>query len=240
MPALPGYSNVMTICGWVNTPSAPTINGVLFNRDPNSGGGYGDAFGLEFINLTNVVTGATTNTYGLLGYQWAGYSWNSGLVMPTGSWTFLALVLNGSQATIYMGTNSSPLTVSNAMLASAVDTGFPGGSHSNTNAFYLGRTGWPWAETDPNNAWANVNADMSDVAVFYSALSASNVYNIYISTVGELITSTNSAGNMVLSWPQGSLQTSGQVQTGYTNIPNATSPYTVPTSGAHNFYRVKQ
>ena len=240
MPALPGYSNVMTICGWVNTPSAPTINGVLFNRDPNSGGGYGDAFGLEVVGITNIVVGATTNTCGILGYQWGGYTWNSGLVMPVGSWNFVALVLNSTQATIYLGTNSSPLTVGNASLPSATDATFPGGNHSNTNAFYLGRTGWPWAETDPNNAWANVNADMSDVAVFYSALSASNVYNIYISTMGESVTTTNSAGNMVFSWPQGTLQAAGQVQGVYTNIPGAVSPYTTPKTGAQKFYRVQQ
>jgi len=240
LPALPGYSNVMTICGWVNTPSAPTVNGIMFNRDPNSGGGYGDAFGLEVISLTNVVVGVTTNTYGVLGYQWAGYSWNSGLTLPLGSWTFLALVVSNTQATIYMGTNTSPMTIGNANLPSAMDTAFPGGNHSNTNAFYLGRTGWPWAETDPNNAWANVNADMSDVAVFYNALSTSNIYNIYISTVGESITSSNSAGHMVITWPQGTLQGAGGVQGVYTNIPGAVSPYTVPTTGAQKFYRVQQ
>lgn len=234
LPALPGFSNTMTFCSWIYLPSAPTENGFIFNRADS---GYGGAFGLKFISY---IPNPTTTNYNQLGYQWDNYSWGSGLYVPLTNWTFVALVLNGTQATMFMGTNSSPLTVANAGLPSATDSNFPGGNYSNTNALLLGRTGYPWAETDPHNAWANANIYLSDVAVFYNALSASNIYNLYISSVGELITTTNSTGNLVLSWPQGTLQAAGQVDGIYTNVPNAVSPHTVPTTGAQKFYRVKQ
>jgi hypothetical protein len=80
---------------------------------------------------------------------------------------------------------------------------------------------------------------MSDVAIFYSALPPTNIYKLYLAAVGELITYTNSAGNLVLSWPAGPLQSAPQVEGTYTNVA-ATSPYTVPMTGAQKFYRVGQ
>jgi hypothetical protein len=246
MPALPTYTNVMTFCGWVYTPSANAA-GLIFNRDLDPGGGYSNAYGLEFVPYST----ATTTNFNTLGYQWGGYdqnpdaaflghTWtNSGLYVPANQWTFVALVLATNQATLYMGTNNAPLTVaSDLTLPSATDMTFPGTVYSNSYPLLMGRSGYPWAEAQ-SNAWNGANVRLSDMAIFYSALSPSNIYKLYLAAVGTLITTTNASGNLVLSWPIGTLQAAGQVTGAYTNVPGVTSPYTVPNNAPQKFYRVK-
>jgi hypothetical protein len=157
--------------------------------------------------------------------------------VPQTNWTFVALVLSNTQATIYMGTNNGPLTVASHTLPAATDFTFPGTSYTNNFMLLLGRSGYPWGEAQ-YNAWNGVNVQMSDVAIFYNALSPTNVYKLYLAAIGELITTTNASGNLVLSWPIGTLQAAGLVTGVYTNVPGATSPYTVPINAPQKFYRV--
>ena len=81
---------------------------------------------------------------------------------------------------------------------------------------------------------------MSDVAIFTNALSSNSVYQIYLAATSELITYTNSAGNLVLSWPQGTLLSSTNVQGPYATVGGASSPYTVPKTVPRQFYRVQK
>ena len=48
-----------------------------------------------------------------------------------------------------------------------------------------------------------------------------------------------SANNVILTWPNGTLQQSTNVSSGYTDIPTATSPYTNAIAGPQKFFRVK-
>jgi hypothetical protein len=48
-----------------------------------------------------------------------------------------------------------------------------------------------------------------------------------------------SGNNVILTWPNGTLQESTNVLTGYTDVPGATSPYTNAIAGPQNFFRVK-
>ena len=252
MPGPGLYTNVMTWMGWIYLPSMPNTAPFIWNRDNNSNSGYGNAFGLEFLAY---VTGGITNE-NLLGYQWGGpaedvsvgetnaylgwtYS-NSDMYVPLSNWTFVAWVVNGpSNATLYMGTNNGPLTVASATMPSAFDPEYPGTVYSNSYSLLLGRGGYPWAES-PGNAWNNANAYMSDVAIFYSALPSNSIYKIYLAATHELITYTNSAGNLVLSWPSGTLMSSTNVQGPYTAVVGATAPYyTVPKTAPRQFYRIQ-
>ena len=245
MPPLPVYTNIMTMACWIYCPTQPNATGFIFNRDLNQGSGYGNAYGFEFVPYST----PTTTNYNTLGYQWGGFdqnpvsanlghTWtNSALYVPQTNWTFVALVLSNTQATIYMGTNNGPLTVASATLPASMDSTFPGTVYTNNFPLLIGRSGYPWAES-VGNAWNGVNLRMSDVAIFYSALSPTNVYKLYLAAVGELITTTNSSGSLVLSWPMGTLQAAPQVTGVYTNVPGATSPYTVPNNAPQKFYRV--
>jgi hypothetical protein len=241
MPALTNYEPTMTLVCWLYLGSAPAANGFIFNRDLNSGGGYGNAYGFEFVEDTNA------NPF-QLGYQWAGYTWaNSGVYVPVLTWTFVALVISNNQATIYMGTNDAPLTVATATLPSNLDTNYPGGSYTNSFPLMLDRGGWPWADQSGplpgTNAWSGAAATMSDVAIYTNALPPANVYKLYLAAVGELITYTNPSGSLTLYWPEGTLQSATNVNGTYTPVSGSpTSPYTVPNpkTPPRLFYRVQQ
>jgi len=44
---------------------------------------------------------------------------------------------------------------------------------------------------------------------------------------------------VVVTWPLGTLQASGVVTGGYTNVTGATSPYTNSITGSATFYRLQ-
>ena len=92
----------------------------------------------------------------------------------------------------------------------------------------------------PQNANDGANVYMSDVAIFTNALSSNAIYQIYLAAMNELITTTNSSGNLVLSWPVGTLLSSTNVQGPYSVVVGATSPYTVPKTAPQRFYRVQR
>jgi hypothetical protein len=223
----------------------------LVNRDYSGtsagASGYGNAFGLSFFQY--VTAGVTNNNE--LGYrwggavenpsaQWEGYIWPSGLYMPLTNWTFVAMVWNGANnATMYMGTNNSPLTVASATLPARFDAAYPGSSYSNSYSLLLGRGGYPWGEGQ-GNSFDMPNVSMSDVAIFTNSLSSNSIYQIYLAATSELITFTNSAGNLVLSWPEGTLLSSTNVVGPYSAVGGAASPYTVPKTVPRQFYRVQK
>jgi len=256
MPGLGNYTSNMTWMLWLYSPG-PNANiygehGFMVNRDYSGtsagASGYGNAFGLTFFQY--VPTPGTTNN-NQLGYrwggvvenpsaQWEGYIWPSGLYVPLTNWTFVAMVWNGpNHATMYMGTNSAPLTVASATLPANLDSAYPGSSYSNSYSMLLGRGGYPWGEGQ-GNAFDNANVSMSDVAIFTNSLSSNNVYQIYLAATSELITYTNSAGNLVLSWPVGTLLSSTNVLGPYSAVGGAASPYTVSKSVPRQFYRVQK
>jgi hypothetical protein len=48
-----------------------------------------------------------------------------------------------------------------------------------------------------------------------------------------------SGGNVILGWPQGTLQSAGQISGPYNDVPGATSPYTNGVSGIQQYFRVR-
>jgi hypothetical protein len=254
MPGVGNYAPGMTWMGWVYAPSPNTANNIegeagfiMMNRDLGNNGGYGNAFGFGYFQS---VAGSVTN-YNELGYRWGGgaenpnaafygYYWPSGLYAPTNSWYFVAVVWGASNnATMYLGTNTSPLTVASTTLPAQFDPTYPGTSYSNSYSILLGRGGYPWTESE-GSAQDNANVYMSDVAIFTNALSSNAVYKIYLAAMSELLTYTNAAGNLVLSWPEGTLLSSTNVQGPYTPVAGATSPWTVSKTTPKQFYRVQK
>ena len=48
-----------------------------------------------------------------------------------------------------------------------------------------------------------------------------------------------SSGNLILTWPTGTLQSAPVVTGPYTDVAGASSPYTLTASGAQQYFRVK-
>jgi hypothetical protein len=86
-PALNLNSNVVTLTGWVKRT-----------------GGQADWAGLVFCRGNNTCTGLNMLSGGELRYHWndGQYGFSSGLVVPSGVWTFVALVVEPAKATFYM------------------------------------------------------------------------------------------------------------------------------------------
>jgi hypothetical protein len=98
VPPLQLRSDTVTITAWVNR--AGTQNpwpGIVFSRDGST------------------VAGLSLGTAHELRYHWNGdhWSWDSGLVVPTSQWVFVALVVEPHQATIWLhdGTLQSAVNV---------------------------------------------------------------------------------------------------------------------------------
>jgi hypothetical protein len=105
-PGLNITTNVLTIAAWVKpNTGGNSYAGILFHRNACVAGlGYSSA------------SDADGNYY--LGYNWndeyATYRWSSGLTLPANQWSFVALVLTPTNATIYLaGTNGLQGSVHN-------------------------------------------------------------------------------------------------------------------------------
>ncbi len=97
LPALNLYSNTVTMTAWVKCDASPVPwSGIVFNRTPNANG-------------LNIGNGSE------LRYHWNNgmYSWESGLSLPTNIWTFIALVIEPDQGTLYMDSGSGLQSATN-------------------------------------------------------------------------------------------------------------------------------
>jgi len=99
-PAMNLNSNAVTITAWIKrNGNQPYYRGILYHRTTAT------MAGISWYGSTN-----------RLGYTWGGYhwTWNSGLTVPNATWTFVALVVEPTQATLYMDSGGG--------LSSAVNT----------------------------------------------------------------------------------------------------------------------
>jgi regulation of enolase protein 1 (concanavalin A-like superfamily) len=145
-PVLNLNSNTVTLSGWIDrTAAEPTSAGIIFERD--SGGG----FGLDFYNTTT------------LGYTWgtsaSTYNFNSGLVPALNTWTFVALVVTGSNATIYMEPQGG------TMKSATQTISLPAGSFSSITG--IGE--------DPSYTTRDFAGSMDEVRIYNTALTATGI-----------------------------------------------------------------
>jgi len=228
LPKLPVWSNQMTIAFWVTNGAAQmcTMNG------------YGNGYGLY-------------NNSGELIFEWAslgapsgGGGMDTGLQVPTTGWTFVALVVETNQASVYLGNDDSSL-VSATLTGLSLPTSDEAGDTANLYAPGLGRMEWPYDEDGGGNPWNTMNGTWSDVAVIYAPLSAAAVTNLYMAGVGEAIYATpDGQGNLIASWnPAFTLQQADSVAGPWTDVSGSpTSPYTIPINMGitGRYYRLRR
>lgn len=144
-PALNLNSNTVTISGWVKRSGNESFAGLVFCR------GGSTVSGLHVSNNE-------------LRYHWNSgqWGWSSGLTLPDGVWTYVALVVEPTQATIYMNDGTG--------MQSAVNVG----SHA-VEAFdaqtVLG--------VDPTGGARFLNGSLDDIRVYSRALSAAEITAIF-------------------------------------------------------------
>jgi hypothetical protein len=96
MPALYVSNNVVSITGWINPSGVESNNaGIVFCRGGTTVAGL------------NFGPGSTSGLTNELRYTWnnARNNVSTGLLVPTNQWSFFALVVSPSGATLYLGAN---------------------------------------------------------------------------------------------------------------------------------------
>ena len=146
----------------------------------------------------------------------------SGLSVPVDYWSFVAVVIEPTKATLYLYNTNAQLSATNAI--------------SHTSEAWAGpaRIGG-----DPNNVTRTFNGDVDEVAVFNYALPALGVLYLYNGVIPSRgLTIERSGTNLTLRWLQGVLQESTNLAGPWTPVNGATAPsHTVMPSGPQKFYR---
>lgn len=142
VPAPEFHSNTLTITAWVKLdPAAVPWSGIVFNRTLNANG----------LNIGNGTE---------LRYHWNNsmYTWVSGLSLPVNVWTFVALVIEPDQGTIYVDSGSGLQSATH--VASHYPESF--GSH-----FFIG--------CDPAVSTRHFRGAIDDVRIYNASLSSAQV-----------------------------------------------------------------
>jgi len=199
--------------------------------------GYGNGYGLR-------------NNNGELIFYWAslgapsatGSGMDTGLSVPTDGWTFVALVVQPDQVSIYLGNNTSNL-VSSTLTGLALPTSDDAGDTAGLPPPGLGRIQWPYSEDGGGAGYNTMTGTWSDVAILYQSLTPQQVTRLYVAGIGAGITGTpDGSGNLVLNWTQGGiLQQASSVNGPYTDVGGSpVAPYSVPLQKSGNkFYRAR-
>jgi len=225
LPKLPNWTNQMTICFWVTNGAAQmcTMNG------------YGNGYGL-FDNSGELIF-----EWASLGAPSGGGGLDTTLTIPNTGSTFVALVVEPTQATVYVGNNNGPL-VSSTLTGLSLPTSDDAGDTAGLYAPGLGRMQWPYSEDGGGAPWNTQAATWSDVAIFFSSLSPSTVTNLYLTGVGQwLYAAPDGLGNLNMNWNTTfTLQQADSVTGPWTDVGGSpTPPYSVPIAPGMKFYRVR-
>lgn len=221
--------DAFTLSAWVNIPPGTLdIDSIWVNK---RGGFSQPGFALfvnTYQNLDQKIDFATGN--GTAGNE----STTSAGTVPFGSWHLVTVAANRTNHTaqFYLDgagvlTSSSILTdfptLNDLRLGIYLDNAFDFRGAMDEARVQSGVTSsnWVWA------SWATV--------------AQNSTFANYSSVTSSIVTLTCqvSGNNLILSWPQGTLQSGGLVNGTYTNVTGATSPYTNSMSAVRQFYRVK-
>jgi hypothetical protein len=206
VPPLGITTDTLTITAWINPASYIGCAGIVFARAGQP------ATGINFIGTGN------------LSYHWLDtsttYNWDSGLNVPTNEWSFVALVVEPTQATMYLNNASGSQSAVNAATHAA---------RAFSDNIRIGG--------DPNNDNRTFDGMIDEVAIFPYALSASQIQGLYLGVPPVGLSVEQIGGNIVLTWPQGTLLEATDV-TGLYTTNNAASPCTNSPTGDKKFFRV--
>jgi hypothetical protein len=215
IPALNLNTNKVTMTGWIYPNGAQEDYAGLLTSSEVAGFAYGGEFSANAGQLIYWWNDAST------------YTFVSGLTIPENQWSFVAVVIEPTKATLYLGTNS--------VLNSAVD------STPQINQAWggNGQIGHQLGRGPDSRVF---NGSIDEVAVFNYAFTPAQVLNLYnaaFSAIPSVTLSIERIGtNVRLSWPQGTLLEALDVSGPWTTNGNA-SPYTFAPAGAKKFFRVK-
>jgi len=213
VPALNLSTVAVSFTMWIKPNGTQSdYAGLFMTRSGTSAGiGYGGDF---------------SSNRGQLIYTWnndSTWTFQSGLTIPSDYWSFVAVVIEPTKATLYLYNTNAQISATNAI--------------PHTSEAWAGPTR---IGGDPNNGTRTFNGDVDEVAVFNKALTPAQVSNLYNGVSAGRLTIQRSATNLTLGWSEGVLQEATSLTGPWTPVNGATAPsHTVTTSGPMKFYRVR-
>jgi len=155
-----------------------------------------------------------------------GNFYDSNLQLPTNQWAFAAMVVSPTNIAVYLQNGTGMQT-----------TNIPA-----TNAAYAlsgnSYIGWDTTGGTTGRRW---NGAIDEFMILNSALSSQAVNALYLGVpASATLTIARSAGNLLVTWPGGTLQEATNVAGPWTPTIGATNgSYTGTPSGTAKFYRVR-
>jgi hypothetical protein len=219
IPALNFNTNApvaVTMAAWINKngPQTPYA-GIVFYRGIAGANGFG--IKQDPTSSTDVLEYHWNNTY---------FSFASGLFVPDSQWVLAALIVQPTQAILYLHDGTGALTATNVAAHTAV-------AFSDSSTY----VGWDPTAASARRFYGQIDEPM----IFDRPLSLTELNALYTAatTPQVKITATLSGSNLILNWPAGTLQQADEAAGPYSDIVAATSPYSVPATAARKFYRVR-
>ncbi|PYI88146.1 MAG: hypothetical protein DME26_04085 [Verrucomicrobia bacterium] len=246
-PDLQFSSNVnFTVAYWIRLPANYIGGDLPFFTDT-----VGSTFGSGYVFAPSYGAGATSANTGKDAGGWAASFYDTagngvGVYGDIGSindggWHHLVHVINRTSGMVtYLDgvlAHSRKQAGTSASAAGNVDSTPP-------NPATIGQ--------DPNGTYGETgSADIDDLGVWRRALTPLEAASVYMaasanglsfttSTAISISIQTISSSQVRLIWPAGTLQAADRLDGTYTDISSATSPFTVTSSAATKFYRVRQ
>jgi hypothetical protein len=211
VPALNLNTNSVTMTLWIN----PNINH--------------DNYETLLYTRRGTTAGIQFTTDNQIGYTWNNgnqetWGFLSGLRPPLSQWSFVAVVIEPTNAVLYLYNTNGLFSTNNPI---AHNSEVWGGTAD------LG--------ADPDLGFnRNFDGAIDEVAIFNYAFTPAQVLQLYnsASAPSVLLSLQRVGGNIQLSWPQGTLLEANTI-TGPYSTNNAASPYTFAPTGAAKFFKVK-
>jgi hypothetical protein len=220
VPGIGLNSATATFAAWIKPNGAqPEYAGLLMTRSggTEAGIGYGGTF--EVNNANQLIYTWNDNT------TWTN---QSGLFIPDNKWSFVAVTIEPGKATLYLhykdaNTNDVLLSATNAI---------PHISESWNGPARIGG--------DPGHDSRTFNGVIDEVAIFNYALSPAQVLNLYRGLSPVALAIQRSGQNLILSWPQGTLQQADSLTGSWSAVSGAAPPsHTLVNPVGNKFYRVR-
>jgi Alpha galactosidase A/Concanavalin A-like lectin/glucanases superfamily/Alpha galactosidase C-terminal beta sandwich domain/Alpha-galactosidase, CBM13 domain len=213
IPALNLNTNQVTITAWIY----PAGNQAAYT-------------GLVFCRSGGTVSGMNLNGAGTdLGYTWNNNSgtwgWNSGVQPPANQWSFVALVVQPAGATVYLINTNGQQSATNAV--ANPNQAFAGAGTIGTDTY--------------SSAVRAFNGIMDEVAVFNHALTPAQLQQLYANghqLARVQVGLQKIGGHLNLTWPQGTLLQSPNVNGPWSAVSGISSQFTAPLTNSSMFYRV--
>ncbi len=209
-----GLPNVTIMCWCYPMGTQPYRSSLVFTR-----GAPANAGGLQYLNTTT------------LGYTWNNnanttYNFNSGLVVPSNSWSMCAMVISPSSCVLYLFNPTNGLrSATNAIAHTPDQFGYPG----------VWRIG---DDSSTANGGHGFIGKIDEVAVFPKSLTRSELLNLCGVATSPTVTIQRSGTDLILTWSLGTLKSAPALTGPWTSV-TTSSPYTVtPTSASQEFFRL--